>query len=201
MLRLWRRGTADEPTPSTAEQRTLALGAALEALAERDAPRILDFGSARGENVSFFSSLGAQMEILDLYARLNERHFESQAIRDVVGTLDRGAGPYDLILAWDVLDYLDRAQMEELFANLESLRSEGTRLLAFLSYSKEMPMHPRGFRIESRERLTFDPPASQRPCPRYQEANVLKVVPNLDVEASFLMRHGAREYVFRQAAG
>lgn len=200
MLRLWKRGSAEEPIPKVAEQRTLALGAALEALEEKEAPRILDFGAARGENVSFFSALGAQMEILDLYARLNERHFESAAIRDVVGSLGASGEPYDLILAWDVLDYLDRHQLQELFTNLESLRSEGTRLLAFLSYSKEMPMHPRGFRIESRDRLTYDPPVSQRPCPRYQEANVLKVVPNLDVEASFLMRHGAREYVFRQTS-
>lgn len=199
MLRLWKRSTAEGP-PSVEHQRTLALGAALDAVRGRSAPRILDLGAARGENVSFFSELGAQMEILDLYDRLAERRFETKAIREFASSLDPEPGPFDLVLAWDVLDYLDPEQLAELFGALEGLRAEGTRVVAFLAYSKDMPMRPRGYRIEARDSLAFDPPKGLRPCPRYQEGSVLKVAPRLEVEASFLMRHGAREYVFREAA-
>ena len=200
MRLLRRQKPPEDQSPAIENQKTLALPAALASLESLSAPRILDFGAARGENVSFFSNLGAQIEILDLYARLNERHFDRRAIREVISTLDSDHGVFDLILAWDVLDYLNREQMQELFSCLEARRADGTRMVVFLSYAKEMPMHPRGFRIESPESLNFDPVGATRPCPRYQESAVLKVVPNLDVEASFLMRHGAREYVFRQVS-
>jgi len=200
MRLLRRQKPPEDPTPGIEHQKSLALPAALASLAGVSAPRILDFGAARGENVSFFSNLGAQIEILDLYARLNERHFDRLAIREVTSALEAEPGAFDLILAWDVLDYLNREQMQELFGCLKSRRADGTRMVVFLSYSKEMPMHPRGYRIESPESLSFDPVGATRPCPRYQESAVLKAVPNLDVEASFLMRHGAREYVFRQVS-
>ncbi len=189
-------GTGAEDAP--ASHRTLALRAALDAIEHIEAPRILDFGSASGDNVSFFSQVGGRMEILDLYSRLSERRFDDDALREVVAGASASDEPFDLILAWDVLDYLSREQIRALFAMLAHRRAPGTRILLSLCYAKDMPMHPRGYRIESAEILAFEPVRAMRPSPRYQESTVLKAVPGLDVEASFLMRHGAREYVFRQ---
>lgn len=79
-----------------------------------------------------------------------------QVICDVVGMFDVEVGLYDLILVWDVLDYLDCEQMEEFFVNLELWCLVGICFLVFFFYLKEMFMYLCGFCIELCECLIFE---------------------------------------------
>lgn len=201
------------------EQHTLALAPLLEWLGSRVHPRVVDLGGAHGDNLTFFSRYGCRLEFLDLYPQLRETAHpnpasERERTRQLVERmLDLGTGPQgeaqpevgsapeapsriDLLLAWDLPNYLNRPQIEGLYQALRPACSPGTRAFLILAHAPTLPLQPRRLRIAGADRLIWerDTP-SVRPCPQYSEHQLHKLFPDFEVERSFLMRHGVREYL------
>lgn len=211
-MKLWRREVEAE---TVLQVPTLGLGAALSLLPRHRPARVLDLGPANGQNVTFFSRFGCQLEIFDLYSSITD--YRNQGFGSTSRTpspvhaavdsfLERAESreqqpgsesSFDLILAWDLLDYISGPEIAELFRGLRPHRRAGTRLLAFVSYRGPIPGRPRRYQIADEKSLAFDEGAgASRPCPGYKEPQLLKLLPGFEVESCYLMRHGVQEYVF-----
>jgi hypothetical protein len=65
-----------------------------------------------------------------------------------------------------------------------------------VSYVGNVPLRPRKLRIADARSLVWDAEAPRvRPSPRYTERQLLKRLPGMRVEQSFLLRNGYREII------
>lgn len=207
------------PNPEPVVHRSLGLEALLQQMQPDQRYTILDLGSAFGVNVEFFSQFPCKIYIEELYRslasspafyseladsseKLEEDPSEKQ-LEDSSEKLFEKLLPYpmdtrfDVILTWDVFNYLAREQLVGLVRHLSRFCRPGTFLFSLISILPEIPDQPTSFKILDRERLLYEnsSPVS-KPCPRYQPRDVNKIMVGFRVSNSFLMRHGIQEYLF-----
>lgn len=165
--------------------------------------RVLDLGPARSANLEFFSRYGGQLTVSDLYRGLrdvraatsDDDNRKAKAFAELL-PFDKPTR-FDLILAWDLLNYLTPQEHHLLMASLEPFCLSGTVLLAFVSTQKEMPPAPSAYSIRDPDTLVYEEREGRaRPCPRYLEADLLKRMQGLSVQNRYQLRNGMLEYVF-----
>ena len=168
--------------------------------------RVLDLGPARSANLEFFSRYGGQLTVADFYNGLRvarsatadddvDDDRKAEAFAELL-PFDKSAR-FDLILAWDLLDYLTPQEHHLLMASLEPFCLSGTAILAFVSTQKEMPPAPSAYSIRDADTLIYEEREGRaRPCPRYVEGDLLKRMQGLTVENRYQLRNGMLEYVF-----
>jgi SAM-dependent methyltransferase len=180
--------------------KSLALSALFDEIRGRKV-QVLDLGSAVGSNVEFLSQFGCKLFIEDLYAALSARTPSGE------GEL---AGPeffseflalpedtrFDVIIAWDLLNYLHRKELPLLGEQLRRYSRPGTLLLALVSYHKQIPAQPYRFKIKDEQHLVYERrTAAERPSPRVAPAEVTNLLKGFRVDRSFLLKHGFQEYL------
>ena len=166
--------------------------------------RVLDLGPARSANLEFFSRYGGQLTVADFYNGLRaaraattseDEDRKAKAFAELL-PFDKSAR-FDLILAWDLLNYLTPQEHHLLMASLEPFCLSGTGILAFVSTQKEMPPAPSAYSIRDADTLIYEEREGRaRPCPRYLEGDLLKRMQGLTVENRYQLRNGMLEYVF-----
>jgi Methyltransferase domain len=177
--------------------RSLALAALCEEIRRRKLT-VLDLGSAVGSNVEFLSQFGCKLFIEDLYAALSTR---------TEGDL---AGPsffaeflsipedtrFDVVLAWDLFDYLQRKELAAFAEQLRHHTNRGALIFALISYHKTIPAQPYRFRIKDDQHLIYERrTGAERPSPRLAPAEVTNLLKEFRVDRSFLLKHGIQEYL------
>jgi len=180
--------------------RSLALSALFEGIRGRKV-NVLDLGSAVGSNVEFLSQYGCKLFIEDLYAALSSRTSGEEG--DLAGSeffADFLSLPedtrFDVILAWDLFNYLHRKELATFSEQLRRFSHKGTLLLALISYHKQIPTQPYRFKIKDEQTLVYERrTASERPSPRIAPAEVTGLVKGFRVDRSFLLKHGIQEYL------
>ena len=114
--------------------------------------RVLDLGPAVGGNVDFLAGLSCRVQIADLQQSL----FPSDEARptisgeDFQALLDHDLPPgegFDVVLAWDLLDYLEESRIRILSRHLARLCPAGSLLLVLVSTRREIPDRPNRFEI------------------------------------------------------
>lgn len=165
--------------------------------------RVLDLGQARTANLDFFSRYGGRLTVADFYsglrpARASSMNDDERKAKAFAELLDYETSTrFDLILAWDLLNYLTPQEHELLMTSLEPFCLPGTALLAFVSTQREMPPAPSVYWIQDEDTLVYEEREGRpRPCPRYLEQDLLKRMPSLTVEYRYQLRNGMLEYVF-----
>ncbi len=187
----------------TASQKSLGLRTLLPE-SEDTTLRVLDLGPARSANLEFFSRYGGQLTVADFYNGLRAARAatasedddrKAKAFAELL-PFDKSAR-FDLILAWDLLNYLTPQEHHLLMASLEPFCLSGTGILAFVSTQKEMPPAPSAYSIRDADTLVYEERRGRaRPCPRYLEGDLLKRMQGLTVENRYQLRNGMLEYVF-----
>ena len=183
--------------------RSLALNVLYNQFKKEKKYRILDLGPALGGNVDFFSQFRCTICIEDLYSTLSsfdylspEDGFSYDAVFSYLLPYIRKAR-FDLILAWDLLDFLDRDEFKHLIMHLGQYSRSGTLLFSLISTQNHIPETPCNFRIVDDERLEYRFNSSVlRNCPKYGKSDFDSLMPNFRVCNSFLLRNGFREYLF-----
>ncbi len=192
---------AAEPQPPL--YRSPALKALVARLPDEAAYSILDLGAASGANIEFFSRFRCRIQIADLPDALAGEELRSLLRSDPEAAFRRilpvGREPFDVVLAWDVFNYLDRDQIRRLATELARLCRPAGLMLAFISTAKEIPEAPGDFQIADEQTVLWRPrTAARRPSPRLAPAEVERLIAGFGVVHSVLMRHGVREYLFER---
>lgn len=162
---------------------------------------VLDLGPACGPNVTFFAGLGCKLYIADL----NNSLFTARTLAGRAEALENALGreipsheSFDLVLLWDLLDYLDDAEIRILGARLRPVCRATSLLYGMVSYRKEIPDRPARYEIRDLKTIgsTPDSPLT-RPAPLHKEPELARLLPDFEVDSTYLLRHGMQEYLFR----
>lgn len=166
---------------------------------------MLDLGPASGSNVSFFAHRGCKLFIADLNSSL----FGSTSLADRAEALDLALArdiptqeTFDLVLLWDLLDYLDGTEIRILGSRLKPVCHATTLLYGMVSIRKEIPDRPSRFEILNVGSIRYSL-GSQLPRqgPLHKEPDLAKLMSDFRVESTYLLRHGMQEYLFRRRKG
>lgn len=197
------QSTADPRQTGGSEHRTLGLGYVLRDLERRRRGRVLDLGPALGASVEFLAGYSVQLYIADLYRSLRSStgRLPPDAPRLKRALADQlplpGEGPFDLILAWDLLNYFDTDHLEVLGHHLGGLCRPGGQLFALVATRGLISDRPLNFEILGRDVLRYGATAAtERPSPRYHETSLERRLDAFAVQTSFLLRNGMQEYIF-----
>ena len=156
--------------------------------------RVLNLGAARTANLDFFSRYG-QLTIADFYRGVRPLRGSFPANRkrnafEKVFDFDTDAR-FDLILAWDLLNYLTPEEHQLLLGTLEPFLVPGASILALVSMQKKIPREPSHYWIKNEKTVAYETPEEgTRPCPRYLENDLLKRMPSLTVESRYHPTYG-----------
>ena len=190
---------------SQSEQNFLALDALFAELTGERKHYVLDLGPAQGSTVEFFSRFQCRLYIEDLYRSLTtdllcapgEAPAEEgeRAITDCL--LDYGDTRFDLILFWDLFDYLSRDQLTAVLDYLRPHCRRGTTLFLITSAMRQMPAQPAHFKIVDQGHIAYDNPATaSRESPGYKQGDLQRLLPDFRLHRGFRMSSGMEEYLF-----
>jgi hypothetical protein len=190
--------TAEE---SPEVHRSLALPAMFAALARGHKLNVLDLGAALGSNVERLSEFGCRLDIEDLYASKAAAAEGGSLGADFFADFLASAEgrQFDLVLAWDLFNYLDRKELAELGRRLRLVCRPGALVFALVSYHKTIPAQPIRFRFidQDQDQLIYERRTTvERPGPRFAPAEFNELLRGFRVDRSFLLRHGIQEYLF-----
>ncbi len=201
--------SGNTPAPTQASEapveasRSLGLEALVESLKEDRKYTTLDLGPAIGANIEFYSRFSSRVRIEDLYQTLAESRFFAHGDEPpdeiVLGrALSIPAGErFDIVMSWDLLNYLTPEELKVLLKCLDPFFGTGTLFFALISTQKEMPAIPRNYKILDTSRLHYLCTSSEtRPCPRFAPRELGLLMSDFRIHNSYMLRNGMQEYVF-----
>ena len=191
---------ADDPVFSTK-----ALRKFLAALTAHEAPVLLDLGPVVGSNVSFFGeTLGCKIFVEDIYADI-DRHVRGNMLEALPEFLKKRfpqeSESVDGILAWDVIDYLDKASAGEIAQQLTRVLKPDGALLGFFGNAQQRDARYTKFIVADEQNLKH----RSYPAARGRQAillnrDIIRLFAGLRVSDSFLLQNNTREILFRKSA-
>ncbi len=207
----WRRSSPSPPTPPFASQapatKKLISSNALEHVATRledvSPCTILDLGPPISENLAFYARYGAKITVADFYRfyrPLRGTSLERASTR--ASLLDElvphnASTRFDLVMAWDLLNYLSLDEIAWLMDGMSDLCSTGALMFAIVTGSGDMPETPSSYSILDAQTLLSETRASRvRPSPNHSEHALARVTPRLRVDRRFQLRNATAEFLF-----
>lgn len=181
---------------------------AVEAFEDDRRHVVLDLGRARAGTVDLFGRYRCRLDVVDLPGRLAELpdvedEEGPQAVeRWLDGLLPPAHGEtVDLVLCWNLLNYLPAAVIEALGRRLAERASPRARLHALIEYrATRMPAVPASFAPVGLELLADPDEAALEaiPAPRYSPKELEKRLPGFSSEKTMLLGNGMQEYLYRR---
>lgn len=190
----------DPPGPVIDIHSCPGLEEALRGVPDDGSCKVLDLGPSVADNVEFVSSFASYLQIIDAIDH-------SPSVTDFVGAglsrlgvlqslFERHRRSFNLVLLWDLLNYLSMEQAERLLQSVAELCLPGARLHAIVFATDTMPAVPNRYRIIDGAHLAYEPPTTElRGAPDLPPAAVEKLLKGFRVEHAFLLKHGVREFV------
>lgn len=167
---------------------------------------ILDLGSASGSSFRFFSQLSCQIhfESLDGFlANCGEAWASGAALQkglDNYLTHFDANKKFDIILAWDIFNYLDRDTLQWLIARLNP-HCHANSLLHTIKYlGRKLPAAPRHFQIIDQYKIKTTSAAvlCSRPFASLDTSTTLKSLPGYVMEQTFIQQEGMAQDISEQ---
>lgn len=165
---------------------------------------VLDFGPAFGSNVTFFGELRCKLQIADCGASLVDLN-----AREEIGPEGYAAelqrllpvdkmGPFDVILTWDLLNYLDKPLYAALMNHLSPCVSGDTWLHGYISSRREMPASPQHYRLDHEGCVAvMEIDTATQPSPCYPQQALRTLMPRFGISRATLLQNGMQEYLFK----
>lgn len=170
--------------------------------------RVLDLSSASQASFAFFSQLSCHIH----FESLDDFLVESGALLTSGASLKEGLSrhlstfneaSFDIILAWDIFNYLDAETLLWLMSQLNR-HSHSNTLLHMIKYvGRQLPAAPRHHQIldQHQLKLTCSSLLCSRPFASLDTTKMLKNMPGYTMEQSFMnhegMTEGIAEHVLR----
>ncbi len=196
--------TVAVPSDGTAHS-TSALSALFDQLVRGRKYTVLDLGPALGINVDFWSQIPCKIYIQDFYRSLHSSEVgvrgEGDAGPEVLARLLPAAaeGSVDIVLCWDLLNYLNRPALTAVMECIAARGRPGTLVHALVYYAaRQMPERPSCFLPLDEQRLEIVPQkVPLRAAPRYSPEDLATCMPRYSVDRARLLRNGMQEFLFR----
>jgi len=197
----WRRRTDESPPPDSEIEPAWSLPVVhaspglqtlISRVGDRTGLRVLDLGPALAANFRFFQGFSDHVRFVDLPG---------------IGATAAGAegtscsfpgdwGAFDLVLAWDAFNYLDRRASGELVASLERLCRAGAGLFSMVFSSEDMSARPMEYRIVDEHQIAYRAlTPDRRSSAGLTAAAMERLLGEFEVERSIVLRHGVLELV------
>ena len=163
---------------------------------------VLDLGAARTETIALFGQFRARLDIVDLAQNLDQLDEEdSELLRPRAERLlpPRQSEAADVVLCWDLLNYLKRPALSAVMAAAAERAKPGALAHALIVYSsKKMSVKPGCFvPLDEQRLINVAPPQAERDAPRYSPEDLVNCMHGYTVERARLLRNGMQEFLFR----
>jgi len=194
--------TARAPREATATISAPLLRSLVDRLADDRRWVILDLGAARPETLDLLSGYRCRIDIADLTEEI-ERYGTAAGsetlLSDIVLPPVRNPEPADMVLCWDLLNYLDRSALSRLMTQIAARCRAGALVHALIVYS-ERDMHDQPGRyapVDAGTLLDVARSDGRRHAPRYSTETLTLAMPDYTVERVRLLANGMQEYLFK----
>jgi predicted TPR repeat methyltransferase len=177
----------------------------LERAGEERRWTLLDLGPALPGNLTFLGRFRCRLTVADALDELaalgRESDPDPEVLEAELGRLlpDPGARRWDLVLCWDLVNYLSRAVLSGLMSHLAPRLENGALIHAFVESSRpRMPPRPGRYELADGPGLRrFGPLEPSVPSPRYSHWELVRCWPACASQKSLLLKSGMQEYLFR----
>ena len=200
------RATSAAAPPAEPEAGTLnapLFRSLLEGLDETRRVVVLDLGAVHSSTVELFGRFRCRLDIADLAQDIDSlngsmERDERERIAEALLPA-RHREPADLVLCWDLLNYLERPALAALMRRIAMRSRIGTLAHGLIVYSDaRMPGRPGRYAPGPGGALTDLAPAPpERPAPRYSPEDLSLCMPDYRIERGRLLRNGMQEFLFR----
>jgi hypothetical protein len=173
------------------------LGRAVARAFREGKPQILVLGPLCGESVVFLAGRGARVHVdqVELPAPIPKRQPGEMAPPVEPFRLDHPTASIDLLLAWEMLDFVPPDRLQEFGAELVRLLRVGGQLILFahLKPPADHAVLPR-YRLLADDMVVREEPAAPS-LPRYVHSNLYieRAIAGLSVQNIHLQRNQMRE--------
>ena len=181
---------------------SLGLQALCQRLQDNPMCDILELGPVRNGNIEFWSKFSPFIYIADLRASLPlpfspvEDTEPPKPDWDHLLNLPEDRN-FNVILAWDLLNYLDLTSVSSLIEYLKRFCRPEAVLFTLIFDQKQMPEEITVYRISDESHLAYEYIGSEmRDCPRHQPRAIEGVMTRFRTSNSFRLRNGVVEYLF-----
>lgn len=196
------RGVAGDSDPVEFPARLLR--ATIDCLEAGERRVIVDLGGAQPGSLDLLSGFRCRYcigDALDSLMRLDPEQ-EPAALDAALAELlpTEVFGDADLVLCWQLLDYLQSPVLEALGRRLRLLLAPTGQIHAITEYSASTmpePMHPLFLDRDGRVRRATAHSGQRRAAPRHAPAELQKRLGGLQMERAVLLSNGMQEYLFR----
>ncbi len=170
---------------------------------------ILDLGPARSGLIERLNVLRCRLDVLDLTRHLSHliqlQSDDDERAQQAILAKSLPSGrpePVQIVLCWDLLDYLPLAVTARLLTLLRERLAPAARLHALVEYaSPHMPISPRRIGPNLEGNLLVEATAPELgPAPRHSVGTLASHLPGFRAERSMLLGNGMQEYLFRFSA-
>ena len=168
---------------------------------------ILDLGPARAANLELLSRFRCRLFIEDAHELISSFTGDPDADNSALlkwleqWTAGTAHGTIDVVLAWDIFNYLDARLCKTLVDHVTPLLKPGAHFYLLVYSQKEMPALPMQFKALSADKMECQPLThATRPSPRFNQTDIRKQLQEFSVAKSVLLRNGMQEYLLKRMA-
>lgn len=166
---------------------------------------VLDLGPAQSGIIALFNRFACRLQIADLAEDLDALNGEIEPERLAAaaraGLPVPGQAPVDLVLCWDLVNYLSREAFGALMDCVAERARPGARVHMLVVYSaSRMPSRPCRYAPLGDQGLRRIPQSSdERNAPRYTPEDLARCMSRYRPERGKLLKGGMQEFVFSLA--
>lgn len=167
-------------------------------------PTLLDLGQKTRQNYDFLYTITQQIYAEDVYQELAIQEKMSGAASFKAHMLNFPPQlRFDIVLLWDILNFLSPALIEKLFERLRPWLHETTVIHAIVYSGKEIPATPQQFLMGTSAALSISPSDKKAVAEPLTSSRLLKLMKDFRLQETFMfqpgMQRGIYEYLFHSA--
>ncbi len=164
---------------------------------------ILDLCGPRGYTIAFLNSYRCRLDFADLDDGLDRLNAETDPRRlaDLAELMlpARRDETTDIVLCWDLLNYLECPALTALMSGVAARAATGTLVHALIVYAdSHMPARPGNYAaLDDQQLIELTSYAEERAAPRYSPQDLKKCLPGYVLDRAVLLSNGLQEFLFR----
>ena len=166
----------------------------------------LDLSPANPDSLDFFSQYRCRLHLPGCREQLLQaRHCDEPdsmaqalAFEELIPLPEKQYVPLDLVLLWDLPNYLDKQTLQELIEYLKPCVAANTVLHIYIHTRQAMPLSPGEYRLSGEDLVLVEAPSPwSASSPMYYQELLHKLLSPFRIERGMLLANGLQEYILR----